>query len=206
MLLNSKLPVEVLGLVWELSDIDKDGCLDRDEFAVVGISREWLHTISFGCSALRQSFKINSWYWLYHLKMHLRSLQLTCHFKIFRQVYLFSLSFQAMYLVYRALESGEPVPKVLPDALIPPTKRRKTSIKLAGSVPVLPSLPVGDRTSPNLVSSSPILNKTVSSSYVLSKLLQWLSFWNCLALPSTEMVCKILKWKQLPVCSWPAQL
>ncbi|XP_041125899.1 epidermal growth factor receptor substrate 15-like isoform X2 [Polyodon spathula] len=33
-LLNSKLPVDVLGRVWELSDIDRDGMLDRDEFAV----------------------------------------------------------------------------------------------------------------------------------------------------------------------------
>ncbi|XP_070194769.1 epidermal growth factor receptor substrate 15-like 1 isoform X2 [Littorina saxatilis] len=33
-LLNSKLPMEVLGRIWELSDVDKDGFLDRDEFAV----------------------------------------------------------------------------------------------------------------------------------------------------------------------------
>uniref|UniRef100_A0A8C3RWL9 Epidermal growth factor receptor pathway substrate 15 n=1 Tax=Chelydra serpentina TaxID=8475 RepID=A0A8C3RWL9_CHESE len=33
-LLNSKLPVDVLGRVWELSDIDHDGMLDQDEFAV----------------------------------------------------------------------------------------------------------------------------------------------------------------------------
>ncbi|XP_064415865.1 epidermal growth factor receptor substrate 15 isoform X2 [Latimeria chalumnae] len=33
-LLNSKLPVDVLGRVWELSDIDRDGLLDKDEFAV----------------------------------------------------------------------------------------------------------------------------------------------------------------------------
>ncbi|KAM6456463.1 epidermal growth factor receptor substrate 15 isoform 1-T1 [Liasis olivaceus] len=33
-LLNSKLPVDVLGRVWELSDIDHDGMLDRDEFGV----------------------------------------------------------------------------------------------------------------------------------------------------------------------------
>uniref|UniRef100_A0A287DAM7 Epidermal growth factor receptor substrate 15-like n=1 Tax=Ictidomys tridecemlineatus TaxID=43179 RepID=A0A287DAM7_ICTTR len=33
-LLNSKLPVEILGRVWELSDIDHDGKLDRDELAV----------------------------------------------------------------------------------------------------------------------------------------------------------------------------
>ena len=35
MLLNSKLPVDVLGRVWELSDIDGDGFLDREEFTVV---------------------------------------------------------------------------------------------------------------------------------------------------------------------------
>nr|XP_020643797.1 epidermal growth factor receptor substrate 15 [Pogona vitticeps] len=33
-LLNSKLPVDILGRVWELSDIDHDGMLDGDEFAV----------------------------------------------------------------------------------------------------------------------------------------------------------------------------
>uniref|UniRef100_H3DDG8 Epidermal growth factor receptor pathway substrate 15 n=1 Tax=Tetraodon nigroviridis TaxID=99883 RepID=H3DDG8_TETNG len=34
-LLNSKLPVDILGrVVWELSDIDRDGMLDRDEFSV----------------------------------------------------------------------------------------------------------------------------------------------------------------------------
>ncbi|XP_031574633.1 epidermal growth factor receptor substrate 15-like 1 isoform X2 [Actinia tenebrosa] len=33
-LMNSKLPLDVLGRVWELSDIDRDGMLDADEFAV----------------------------------------------------------------------------------------------------------------------------------------------------------------------------
>ncbi|XP_058408372.1 epidermal growth factor receptor substrate 15 isoform X5 [Diceros bicornis minor] len=37
-LLNSKLPVDILGRVWELSDIDHDGMLDRDEFAVWVVS------------------------------------------------------------------------------------------------------------------------------------------------------------------------
>jgi len=33
-LLNSKLPLDVLGRVWQLSDIDADGFLDREEFTV----------------------------------------------------------------------------------------------------------------------------------------------------------------------------
>uniref|UniRef100_A0A8C9WX56 Epidermal growth factor receptor pathway substrate 15 like 1 n=1 Tax=Sander lucioperca TaxID=283035 RepID=A0A8C9WX56_SANLU len=79
-LINSKLPLDVLGKVWDLSDIDKDGHLDRDEFAV------------------------------------------------------------AMHLVYRALEK-EPVPALLPSALIPPSKRKKSLGSVAGSVPGIPASP-----------------------------------------------------------------
>ncbi|KAM9329954.1 epidermal growth factor receptor substrate 15-like 1 [Gastrophryne carolinensis] len=78
-LMNSKLPLDILGRVWELSDIDKDGHLDRDEFAV------------------------------------------------------------AMHLVYRALEK-EPVPSVLPQSLIPPSKRKKPPT-FPGAIPVLPASP-----------------------------------------------------------------
>uniref|UniRef100_A0A673CQ22 Epidermal growth factor receptor pathway substrate 15-like 1a n=1 Tax=Sphaeramia orbicularis TaxID=375764 RepID=A0A673CQ22_9TELE len=79
-LINSKLPLDVLGKVWDLSDIDKDGHLDKDEFAV------------------------------------------------------------AMHLVYRALEK-EPVPALLPSSLIPPCKRKKSLVSVAGSVPGLPASP-----------------------------------------------------------------
>uniref|UniRef100_A0A8C2WCH7 Epidermal growth factor receptor pathway substrate 15 like 1 n=1 Tax=Cyclopterus lumpus TaxID=8103 RepID=A0A8C2WCH7_CYCLU len=79
-LINSKLPLDILGKVWDLSDIDKDGHLDRDEFAV------------------------------------------------------------AMHLVYRALEK-EPVPTLLPSALIPPSKRKKSLGSVAVSMPGLPTSP-----------------------------------------------------------------
>ena len=36
-LMDSKLPVDTLGKIWDLADMDKDGMLDRHEFVVVSI-------------------------------------------------------------------------------------------------------------------------------------------------------------------------
>lgn len=36
-LMESKLPLDTLGKIWDLADIDKDGMLDRHEFVVVSI-------------------------------------------------------------------------------------------------------------------------------------------------------------------------
>lgn len=36
-LMDSKLPLDTLGKIWELADQDKDGMLDRHEFVVVSI-------------------------------------------------------------------------------------------------------------------------------------------------------------------------
>ncbi|CAG2189399.1 EPS15 [Mytilus edulis] len=108
MLMNSKLPVDVLKNIWELSDVDKDGYLDRDEFCV------------------------------------------------------------SMHLVYRAIEK-EPVPSILPIALIPPSKRKHNPVPggvqvlpgaiptLPGSVPVLPGV-MGGRSTPTMRSDSPSMS------------------------------------------------
>lgn len=36
-MVKSKLPNSVLGKIWKLSDVDRDGMLDSDEFALVNI-------------------------------------------------------------------------------------------------------------------------------------------------------------------------
>ena len=72
------------------------------------------------------------------------------------------MSFQAMHLVYQALEK-QPVPIKLPQSLVPPGKRRKLSV-VAGGVPVLPGAGVGSgsgRNSPASV-ASPIRKTSVS--------------------------------------------
>lgn len=38
-LMDSKLPLETLGKIWDLADQDKDGMLDRNEFIAVSVSK-----------------------------------------------------------------------------------------------------------------------------------------------------------------------
>lgn len=41
-LMESKLPVDTLGKIWDLADMDKDGMLDRHEFVVVSFFVQFL--------------------------------------------------------------------------------------------------------------------------------------------------------------------
>lgn len=79
-----------------------------------------------------------------------------------------------MHLVYRAIEK-EPVPSILPIALIPPSKRKHNPVPggvqvlpgaiptLPGSVPVLPGV-MGGRSTPTMRSDSP----SVSTAYLFN--------------------------------------
>lgn len=42
-LMDSKLPLDTLGKIWDLADMDKDGMLDRHEFVVVSIDYFFIH-------------------------------------------------------------------------------------------------------------------------------------------------------------------
>lgn len=79
--MKAQLPEEVLAQIWDLADIDADGQLSRDEFAV------------------------------------------------------------AMYLVRLQRGGKEPLPQVLPPALIPPTMRRPAPIPAVAAAPVPPPAP-----------------------------------------------------------------
>lgn len=51
-MMNSKLPNDILGKIWDLSDMDKDGSLDRAEFSIVSASfirKSYSATYSYKC-------------------------------------------------------------------------------------------------------------------------------------------------------------
>ena len=52
-MLNSKLPTETLGKIWDLADMDKDGSLDRVEFSIVSTAMFTLVVIYEGSIALQ---------------------------------------------------------------------------------------------------------------------------------------------------------
>jgi len=53
--MDSKLPVDTLGKIWDLADMDKDGMLDRHEFMVV---RTVVELLQICRSLLSHSFLI----------------------------------------------------------------------------------------------------------------------------------------------------
>lgn len=48
-LMESKLPVDTLGKIWDLADMDKDGMLDRHEFLVVSFHLLFFCELGFIC-------------------------------------------------------------------------------------------------------------------------------------------------------------
>ena len=52
--MNSNLPVDLLGKIWELADHDKDGQLDAEEFAVVSSLRQSHCSVFCACVSVHQ--------------------------------------------------------------------------------------------------------------------------------------------------------
>jgi hypothetical protein len=47
--MDSKLPIDTLGKIWDLADVDKDGMLDRHEFMVVRTAVDFILFIPCIC-------------------------------------------------------------------------------------------------------------------------------------------------------------
>lgn len=112
--------------VWDLSDIDKDGHLDKDEFAVVSFHLHHLEHSHIQPECLLFTIFIACLPW--------------SETKTYFLLYAVLVSSQAMHLVYRALEK-EPVPALLPASLVPLSKRKKSLGSVATAVPGLPASP-----------------------------------------------------------------
>nr|CAD7260564.1 unnamed protein product [Timema shepardi] len=130
LLMDSKLPLDTLGKIWDLADQDKDGMLDRHEFMVGpfegGREESWREVLaSYRGEPSRRVGSVS----------YCRELDR-------KEGYVEHFRSLAMHLVYKALEKYT-IPNSLPPELMPPVKRKEPI-----SVPVLPG---AVKVMPNLV-------------------------------------------------------
>uniref|UniRef100_A0A7M4FNZ1 Epidermal growth factor receptor pathway substrate 15 like 1 n=1 Tax=Crocodylus porosus TaxID=8502 RepID=A0A7M4FNZ1_CROPO len=133
-LMNSKLPLDILGRVWDLSDIDKDGHLDKDEFAVPSLN--WVVPMSdkmrYDEIFLKTDMDMDGYVSGQEVKdifMHSGlSQNLLAHIWALadtRQMGKLSKDqfALAMYLIQQKVSKGIDPPQVLSPDMIPPTER-----------------------------------------------------------------------------------
>ncbi|OXB58729.1 hypothetical protein ASZ78_010615 [Callipepla squamata] len=133
-LMNSKLPLDILGRVWDLSDIDKDGHLDKDEFAVQSVN--WVVPMSekmrYDDIFLKTDTDMDGFVSGQEVKdifMHSGlSQNLLAHIWALadtRQIGKLSKDqfALAMYLIQQKVSKGIDPPQVLSSDMIPPTER-----------------------------------------------------------------------------------
>uniref|UniRef100_A0A8C3L9L2 Epidermal growth factor receptor substrate 15-like 1 n=1 Tax=Chrysolophus pictus TaxID=9089 RepID=A0A8C3L9L2_CHRPC len=133
-LMNSKLPLDILGRVWDLSDIDKDGHLDKDEFAVPSVN--WVVPMSekvrYDDIFLKTDTDMDGFVSGQEVKdifMHSGlSQNLLAHIWALadtRQIGKLSKDqfALAMYLIQQKVSKGIDPPQVLSPDMIPPTER-----------------------------------------------------------------------------------
>ncbi|KAJ7419783.1 hypothetical protein BTVI_24198 [Pitangus sulphuratus] len=142
-LMNSKLPLDILGRVWDLSDIDKDGHLDKDEFAVPAVN--WVvplaEKVRYDEIFLKTDTDMDGFVSGQEVKdifMHSGlSQNLLAHIWALadtRQMGKLSKDqfALAMYLIQQKVSKGIDPPQVLTPDMIPPTERNTPLQTLAG--------------------------------------------------------------------------
>uniref|UniRef100_F7E467 Epidermal growth factor receptor pathway substrate 15 n=1 Tax=Xenopus tropicalis TaxID=8364 RepID=F7E467_XENTR len=142
-LLNSKLSVEILGRVWELSDIDHDGLLDRDEFAVWVVSHaektkcdELFHKLDKDMDGLVSGLEVREIF----LKTGLPSVLLAHIWTLCDTKDCGKLSKEqfalAFHFINQKIVKGVDPPRVLTPEMMPPSERNAATKVPTASSPV----------------------------------------------------------------------